>query len=239
MKEGIKFPAIGLEHPMVKRVLEIAKEILSKNKVLDIESLYNLAKRRLKIPRKGLLSIIQLLINKKILVEGSKFVRDNVLSNFYRRNIYNYIKKNSAVHFSLIKKNVISDTKGNYGSSGQLIWHLEMLLKFKFIKKIKIGNYTVFMPVNFESDMGIIIFIIQDDINKKILLLLNDQGLIKKSDVYKEINEKRENVYYRINNLIENDVIHKKEKENLIFINPKKKDIISIILNNKNYTENY
>ena len=113
-----------------------------------------------------------------------------------------------------------------------------MLLKFKFIKKIKIGNYTVFMPVNFESDMGIIIFIMQDDINKKILLLLKDQGLIKKSDVYKEINEKRENVYYRINNLIENDVINTKEKENLIFINPKKIDIISIILHNKNYIEN-
>ena len=239
MKNGITFPAFGLDHPMVKRVLEIAKEILNKNKVLDIESLYNLAKRRLKIPRKGLLSIIQLLINKKVLVEGSKFVRDNVLSNFYRRNIYNYIKKKGAVHFSLIKKNVMSDSKGNYGSSGQLIWHLEMLLKFKFVKKTKVGNYTVFMPIEFESEIGIIIFILQDDINKKILLLLNNQDYIKKSDVYKEIYEKRENVYYRINNLIEIGFIHIIEAENVICINPNKKEVIATILNNTRNIKNY
>ncbi|MFX1357409.1 MAG: hypothetical protein ACFFA8_08975 [Promethearchaeota archaeon] len=233
MKNGITFPSIGLEHPNVQRVLEIAKEIMSKNKVLDIESLYNLAKRRLKIPRNGLLSIIQFLINKKILVEGSKFSRDNLLSNFYRKNVYNYIRKKGAVHFSLIKNNVYSDFKGNYGSSGQLIWHLEMLLKFKFIKKLKIGNYTVFMPVEMDPETGILTFTMHDNINRKILMLLNGQDQIKKSDIYKEINEKRENVYYRINNLMENDVIHAREEEKVVYINPDKKSIVFEILKEK------
>jgi predicted transcriptional regulator len=234
MKNGITFPSIGLEHPNVQRVLEIAKEIMSMNKVLDIESLYNLAKRRLKIPRNGLLSIIQFLINKKIIVEGSKFSRDNVLSNFYRKNIYNYIKRKGGVHFSLIKKNVNSDLKGNYGSSGQLIWHLEMLLKFKFIKRLKIGNYTVFMPSELDSESGVLIFLMHDNLNRKILTILNEQDLIKKSDIYKEINERRENVYYRITNLIENDIIHIKEEESIIYINPDKNKVISHILMNKN-----
>ncbi|GAG92851.1 unnamed protein product, partial [marine sediment metagenome] len=70
MKTQIIPGQIGVDHPNVKRVLEIAEEIMRKNKILNIENLYNLAKKQLKIPRNGLLFIIQFLINKKILIEG-------------------------------------------------------------------------------------------------------------------------------------------------------------------------
>ncbi|NHJ25720.1 MAG: hypothetical protein EAX89_14145, partial [Candidatus Lokiarchaeota archaeon] len=62
-----------LENPSFQGVLEIAKEIINQNKVLNTEMLYNIAKKKLNIPRKGLLSIIQTLLNRKILVEGSKY----------------------------------------------------------------------------------------------------------------------------------------------------------------------
>ncbi len=68
MKTQIRSDPIGADHPSVKMVLEIAEELMRRNKVLNIENLYNLAKKRLKIPRNGLLSIIQYLINKKILI---------------------------------------------------------------------------------------------------------------------------------------------------------------------------
>ena len=70
MKTEFFFEPIGEDHPSVKKVLEIAEEIMSKNKVLNVENLYNIAKKRLKLPRNGLLSIIQFLINKKLLIEG-------------------------------------------------------------------------------------------------------------------------------------------------------------------------
>jgi len=104
MKTEIISKAISLENPNVKRVLKIAEEIMNSNKVLNIENLYNIAKRALKIPRKGLLRIIQFLINKKILIEGSKYSKKTVLSNQIRNNIYKLIKKKGAVHFSHIKR---------------------------------------------------------------------------------------------------------------------------------------
>jgi hypothetical protein len=123
MEIEILSKSMGLEHPNVKRVIEIAEEIMSKNKVLNIETLYNVAKISLKLPRNGLLFIIQFLINKKILIEGSKFSRETVLLNPTRRGVYNCIRTNPGVHFSILRKKALSDESG---SSGQLVWHLEL-----------------------------------------------------------------------------------------------------------------
>ena len=92
--------SLTLNHPSVQSVIEIAKEVINNHNVLDTELLYRLAKRRLKFPRKGLLSIIQLLINKKVLVEGSKYTRGEVLNNKYRFNLYRFLSSYLGDHFS-------------------------------------------------------------------------------------------------------------------------------------------
>ena len=204
MKPQILTKGIGLEHPTVKRVIEIAEEILSKNKVLNIETLFNVVKKRLKIPKKGLLFIIQFLINKKILIEGSKFSRETVLSNYIRNRIYRYIIMNPGVHFSILRKKALSE---EVGSSGQLVWHLEMLLKFNYIKKIKVGHYTVLLPYEIDEDIGRILFILRDRINNKIIHLLIENETFIKSEIYKKIEEKREDVYYRLKNLVDHCII--------------------------------
>ena len=228
MKPQILTKAIGLENPTVKRVIEIAEEIFSKNKVLNVETLYNVAKRRLKIPRNGLLVIIQFLINKKILIEGSKFSKETVLSNFVRNRIYSYIIMNPGVHFSILRKKALSE---EVGSSGQLVWHLEMLLKFNYINKIKVGHYTVFLPYELDENVGRILFILRDRINNKIIHLLIENETFIKSDIYKEIDEKRENVYYRINNLLEHGIItiNQDLDKEMCINNDLKEDIINIL----------
>ncbi len=227
MKPKIITKSLGLDHPSVKKVLEIAEDIMNKNKVLNVENLYNLAKKRLKIPKRGLLSIIHFLLNKKILIEGSKFSKEMLFSNKLRYTIYRFIKTTGGSHFSLIRKNVIADHSDNLGSSGQLIWHLEMLLKFRYIKKVKVGNYSVFLPFEMDEDLGKINFLLKDRINRKILNILIEQESIKQSEVYKLINEKRENVYYRINNLIEhNTIIVKEEFDNYVYLNRNQKNKI-------------
>ncbi len=222
--------SLTLNHPSVQRVIEIAKEVINNKKVLDTELLYTLAKRQLKLPRKGLLNIIQLLINKKVLVEGSKYTRDDVLNNRYRFKLYSFLTSNLGVHFSTIRKQIITDSSGNMGSSGQLIWHLEMLIKFNYIKKIKIKNYTVFLPYEIDDEIGLIYFILRDEIYLKIISLLISNEKLKRSEVHKLVNEKRETIYYRINNLIEFNIIKLNGDNNSLVLNSRKKDdIISII----------
>jgi len=228
MKTQIISEPFGIDHPSVKRVLEIAEEIMNKNKVLNIENLYNLAKKQLKIPRNGLLSIIQFLINKKLLIEGSKFSKETVLSNQIRRGIYHFIRTNPAIHFSVLRRKALSETMG---SSGQLIWHLEMLLKFNYINKIKVGNYTVFLPFDLGEDTGRIIFLLRDRINNKLMKLLIEENNVLKSEIYKEIDEKREDVYYRINNLINHDLITFSEtSDKILCINSNVKENVDEIL---------
>ncbi len=231
MKIEIIKRSIGLKHPSVQRVLEIAQELLNQNKVLNIENLYNIAKRRLKLPRNGLLYIIQFLINKKVLIEGSKFSKESVLSNHYRKKVYNYIRTHPGIHFSHLRKRALSDGLEETGSSGQLIWHLEMLLRFDYIKKIKVGYYTVFLPFEMDEDEGKLFFLLRDKINNKILHLLTEQDLTIKSEIYKAINEKREDVYYRVKNLMDHHVISLiEESDKEISLNSNIKEILLEIL---------
>lgn len=118
---------LSLDHPSVQNVLEIANELTKENKFLDTHTLYQRAKKRLKIPRKGLLKIIQLLIDNKVLVDGSRFTRESVLDNPLRKYVYQVILHNVGIHFSALKRRF--STK-KIGSTGQLIWHLDMLIKF-------------------------------------------------------------------------------------------------------------
>ncbi|MFW9929832.1 MAG: hypothetical protein ACFFD1_10610, partial [Candidatus Thorarchaeota archaeon] len=211
-----------LEHPTVKQVLAIAKEIIDQNKTLNAELLYNVAKKRLGIPRRGLTSIIQTLLNRKILVEGSKYTRDTVMQNRFRRKLYEFIKKNIGTHFSLIKNQLQFNEEGKITSPGRLIWHLEMLLKFNFIKRIKLKNFTLFLPLEVSEEEGMIHFILRDEVNYKILAKVFKSESIKAADIHKEINEKREVVYYRVKNLIELGILSFTEQNHeIIILDPK------------------
>jgi len=227
MSQFANIIGIGLEHPSVKQVIRIAEEILDENKILNIDTLYYRAKKRLKIPSKGLNTIIQILINNRILVNHSKFTRRTVLSNSTRKIIYNFIRRNTGSHFSLIKK--IGFSNGIAGSPGELIWHLDMLIKFNYIKKLKLKNYTIFLPFDVDDERGIIYFILQNDLYRKIIRQVLSSEPKDRAQIHKSIGENRETIYYRIQNLIEFQILEKLEDKN-IKLNPKKRDIVIQVL---------
>ena len=232
MKEKIIAPPLSLEHPNVQRVIAIAEDMMNRGSILTIERLYNLSKKMLKVPRSGLISIIHFLINNHVLLEGSKFSRETVLNNRLRKNILNYIRLNGCAHFSILRKEALSARVGNLGSSGQLVWHLEMLMKFNYIKKIKVGNFTVFLPIEMEVGLGIINFLLRDEINRKILDLLITQNSIKNSEIIKMIDENRGKVNYRLKNLSDYNLICSKEDPSKeVYLNPDKKENVINILN--------
>jgi len=227
MNQYVNLISIGLEHPSVKQVIEIAEEILNENKILNIDSLYYRAKKRLKIPRKGLNAIIQFLINNKILVNRSRFTRRTLLSNSTRKIIYNFIQSNIGSHFSLIKKvGILSDMTG---SPGELIWHLDMLIKFNYIKKLTLKNYTIFLPVEIDDESGKIYFLLQDEIYRKILTHLTSNDSQERSQIYKSLGENRGTINYRIQNLIEFQILELLSN-NKVKLNPKKREIVIEVL---------
>ncbi len=189
---------LSLEHPSVQDVLEIAEEIANENKFLDTHTLYQRAKRRLKIPRKGLLQIIQLLIDNKFLVDGSKFTRDSVLDNQFRNYLFQIILYNQGIHFSALKRKFYAK---KMGSTGQLVWHLDMLIKFNYIKKISFKNYSIFVPSNIDDEHGLLYFLLRDNTNKNIFYLFIDQECIEKLLIYEKLGKTRETIYYHLKEL--------------------------------------
>ena len=221
----------GLEHPKVQEVIHIAKEIVDQNKPLTTERLYNTAKNRLNLTRRGLLSIIQFLFDKKILVEGCRYTKESLLLNPYRKKIYNFIQNNLGAHFSLIKKGALSG-KDNKGSPGQLIWHLEKLLKFKYIKRLKVGKFMLFLPIDIDDNVGQIYFILRDELNKKIIDLFIENRQLKKVNSYKLLDTPRELIYYHLNNLIEYGILTPSEQDpEVLILHPHQEELIKEILN--------
>ena len=222
----IKFTgSITLKNPNVQKIIDIAKELIEENKVLRVKNLYDRAIKCLKIPGGVLLEIINFLINKKILIDGSKLTRDIILLNLYRKKIYTLIYKYNGATFSFLREKAF---KNQSSSSGQLLWHLGMLLKFEFIKKIKIGNYTMFLPVDMDDYSGTLYFYMKDNLYKKIIELLLNNEKNRKPDIYKKINVKRENVNYRLRVLLDNHILlYKDKKTKEICISSRARTILS------------
>ena len=86
---------------------------------------------------------------------------------------------------------------------------------------------------------GRILFILRDRINNKIIHLLNENKTVIKSDIYKEIDEKREDVYYRINYLLDHGIITlNQDLDSEICINTNLNDFfIEILDTSKSYTK--
>ena len=222
---------LGLDHPSVQQVIQIALELTKEHRLINTELLYNRAKRELKIPRQGLNTIIQMLLNRKILINGSRFTKETVLKNKIRYYIYWLVKTNIGVHFSVLKKKVAQQKKSEMGV-GHLIWHLEKLIKFNLIKKVKVKNCTIYLPVEISDEEGILYFIMRDNLNRRIVKFLLKHELVNKADIYKYLNIKREKTYYRIKNLIKLGIISPiAEDEKTISINLSKKDLIMEVVN--------
>ncbi len=223
--------SLGLDHPSVQQVIHIALELTKEHKLINIELIYNRAKRKLKIPRQGLNTIIQMLLNRKILVDGSRFTRETVLKNKIRYYIYWLVKTNIGAHFSFLKKEVSRQKESEMGV-GHLIWHLDKLIKFNLIKKVKVKNCTIFLPVEISDEEGILYFILRDNLNKQIIEILLEYESVNKADIYKDLNAVRENTYYRIKKLIELEIISPiTDDEKNISINLSKKELIMEVIN--------
>jgi predicted transcriptional regulator len=100
--------------------------------------------------------------------------REEVLLNSNRRNIYEYIKENPGTYSNKIVNSLDLSTF-------LVNWHIDMLLKFDFIRKERIGNFDAFYDLNTNPEYDEVIHIISRDKCSKIIehLKENDGGCTK------------------------------------------------------------
>ncbi|MFX1385241.1 MAG: hypothetical protein ACFFBP_22735 [Promethearchaeota archaeon] len=223
-----------LDQMEIRAVLEVAKELVYKNRVVKIEVLFNIAKRRLKLKSLGLKLILKYLFENKILVEGSKIIKSEVLSNEMRALIYKFIQKYPGVNFSALKNNLTSefDEYDIKMGTGQLIWHVEILMKYEFLRKIEFKKYTLYFPYIMDPEHAKYYFLLRDQINRKIIKTLIEKDSLKQADIPNIINELKGSVYYHIKSLKKENILNSETRSGAleVWLNQEKRALIIEIL---------
>ena len=202
-------------------VLNIIQEYLNKNRTfnkIEIVPFINakIAKKKINISYNGICEILKSLVEKNIIVEGSKLIKYDILSNLSRKKIYEFITKNPGVHFNKLVKSLNI-------SVFSVEWHLNILLKFNLIRKVKIENFDAYFDSKLPSKNDEILHIISREKCKEIIQYIvkqNNEGY-SKNYLSKELKIHFNTISKYIEKLEEFGLLLKKELPNmtLYFLN--------------------
>ncbi|TFG11137.1 MAG: HTH domain-containing protein [Promethearchaeota archaeon] len=201
-------------------VLNIIQEYLNKNRTfnkIEIVPFINakIAKKKINISYNGIYEILKSLVEKNIIVEGSKLIKYDIFSNVNRKKIYEFITKNPGVHFNKLVKSLNI-------SVFSVEWHLNILLKFDLIRKVKIEKYEAYFDSKLDSKNDEILHIISREKCKRIIQYLkqNNEGY-SKNYLSNELNIHSNTISKYIEKLEEFGLLLKKELSNmtLYFLN--------------------
>ena len=167
-------------------VLEVIQEYLNKNKIFNIMEIVPFIRARFKsqgvnINDVGIKEILISMVKKKIVIEGSKLIRDSVLLNEKRKIIYNYIIKTPGTYFNKILRKLAIN---NYIA----VWHIDILTKFGFIKKEPFDNRVIYYDVNMELEQVKRLYFGSNKKSKLIFAYLQQNNIgISKTKIAKEL----------------------------------------------------
>ncbi len=162
-----------------KLVLDVVKEYLDKNRYFNINEIipfiitrFRTASRNINIS--GIEEILRSLVRKKIIVEGSKLSREDILKNQKRKLIYEFIVLNPGVYFNRI----IRELKI---SNHVVVWHLKILLKFNFVKTVKIENHDIYFDFKYNLKDKKLRYLTSKEKSREIIEYLKkfDYGITK------------------------------------------------------------
>ncbi len=182
-------------------LIKIVTEIIEKNRIVMIEDLLKIARKKTGAQRLAIENVIDRLIQEKVIVPGSRIIRKIILRNDTRKIIYNLIKKFPGVNINTIK------TSLNLGSNVAM-WHLGVLLKFGCVREIRHKSSVLFALPQIPQDEVVLSVLFRKDLNRKILKALESHAL-PLSSLESMLGEERRNIEYAIKNLQDFAIIEK------------------------------
>ena len=196
-------------------VCNLIKEYLKKKPFFSIKDIVEYVNNRVRlnpnINRNSIEIIIKDLIKKRILIPGTKLMKNNIIEHPIRNEIYNYIRKNPS--------NVNDIMKAINIGANQALWHLSCLEKFRFTRSKKIDNQRIVFDYESNSDLDELHYYFKQDIVREIITLLKDE---KTSFKITEIATKLNRNYNTVKKYLEilrnlNLMIIEKDKKRTLF----------------------
>jgi len=126
----------------------------------------------------------------------------DVFENENRLKILKQILNNPGVHHNELLRNC--DLQ-----KGQLQWHLDVLLKYKIIKKEKFGQYTIYLPVtsSLEKHDYLETPIIKSKSTSEILTIVKENPGINSAEIARILNLSRSTIKYHIDKLAKEKLV--------------------------------
>lgn len=162
-------------------VLRIVREYLSKKPFFSIgdivEFINNRVRKNPDINKNKIELIIKSLIKKRVFIAGTKLMKNDIIENPTRNDIFNYIIKNPG-------KNINEIMRQQKIGSNLALWHLSCLEKFQFIRSKKIGNRNVFFKFDSNPKFDEIHYYMRIKIVQTILkFMANENKALKITEI--------------------------------------------------------
>ncbi|MFX0023636.1 MAG: hypothetical protein ACFE9S_15020 [Candidatus Hermodarchaeota archaeon] len=155
-------------------ILSIVQEYLNQNKFFNMKKVMYFIEAKLKkasvdLNFRAIEEILRSLVKKKFIREGTRLSRSEILNNEIRRSIYEFIVKNPGVYFNRIVKELEINKP-------VVIWHIDMLEKFGFIRREDFENHEIFFERNFEENNNQFRYFTSKQKSKKIIEYLKENA---------------------------------------------------------------
>ena len=202
-----------------RKILEIVHEYLDKNRQFTFEQIIPFINSRIRlssinISNEGVKKILTSLTHKRLIVEGSKLTKSELLNNKKRKDIYQYIKENPGTYFNRIVHEL------NY-SNHIVVWHLNMLLKFDCITKENLENHDIYFNTSTDFDNIKLTYFTAKEKSQKIINFMKKDDLGITKTALSQVLKMHMNTLAKYLNLLEKyEVIVKKkiDNKNLYFL---------------------
>jgi predicted transcriptional regulator len=151
-------------------IYALLRDYLKKNNQFSIKSALPICFSALKskYSQQEITEALTTLISKKYIIQGSRLSREEILTNRVRNEIFKYIQINPGAYNRLIRRDL------NLGSH-EFNWHIGMLDRFDFIKKLKFAQRYGYYENRSYLDHEYDLFLLQNEKVHDILQFLEKE----------------------------------------------------------------
>jgi len=201
-------------------ILTLVQDYLNQNKYFNMRKVVSFISAKLRsysvdLNYRAIEEILRSLTKKKLIDEGTKFTKLDVLNNKKRKQIYDFILKNPGVYFNTI-------VRGLKINKPVIVWHINMLARFDFIKREEFENHEIFFDSRLSAMNRKFRYFTSKEESKKIIEYLkeNDYG-ITKTHLSMNLGMHHNTITKYLNKFEEFNIILKKKvaKRTLYFLN--------------------
>ncbi|MFX1502122.1 MAG: hypothetical protein ACFFDH_14255 [Promethearchaeota archaeon] len=157
-------------------VLELVEEYLTKKTFFSIREIVSYINNRVRynpdINENTIELILKDLIKRRIIIPGTRLMKNNIIENPKRNEIFNYIKKYPSNINEIMRTLKIG--------SNQALWHLSCLEKFKFIRSKQINNHKIFFNLDSDPKLDSFYYYLKKEIVQQIINFMKDKNKVFK-----------------------------------------------------------